>query len=401
MSGDRPRYYFIKRNRRAYWMPGKFGASYGFDTSIALGPDGAEAKAEAIRLNEKLDAARKARRDGEAAKVHYPAGSLGSFYEKFRLTEAWGLMEPATRDGYERAWPHIEKRFGRTLITRITADESERFHVDLHPQHANKRDPKGTMKLSWHTAHLVLKVWRLLLTALVSYNVRPAPAPIGRVSNPKPPSRTAVWVDPEVTDLVDAAGELELHGMALAIQIGWDTMMSPVDVRSLPIGEGTDPLEPGWTRGVDGAPGTIATRRKKSGVIVRLATNPELDEAIAAYLERLKAAGIDIGPTTMLVRRKDGKPYRDRHDFKEEFADTRARAFPGDTRRFADLRRSGATEAKLGGVDNKDLAPSMANSLDRDEGLQSTYIVAASTKVNEARKAGRSKHTAKFRNGKK
>jgi len=411
MSEDRPRYYFVKRGQRAYWQPGKFGAGYGFEKSVPLGVDGPEAKKTAIDWNAKLDAVRAARKRGDEEPKPYPNGSLGAFYQKFKTTESWAQLSPASREHYERAWPHIEKRFGRTRIDQINAHDSERFHVDLHPQHANaKRDPKGAMKLTWHQAHLVLKHWRLLLNALVAYHFIAAPAPIGRVSNPQPPPRAAVWVDEEIQELIAKATAMNEYAMAVAIRVGWDTMMSTVDCRLLPIGplhDESGDFIGGWISGrwaddteENYIAGVIATRRAKSGAIVRVATTPEVDTAIAEYLRDHHPRPSEPDEA-LLVRGAAGAPFKDRHAFKATFAAVREAAFPGDKRVFGDMRRSGATEAKLGGVNNEDLAPSMANQLDKNQRLQSTYIVAASENVLKARQAGRSKHSAKFRNSQK
>jgi hypothetical protein len=317
--------------------------------------------------------------------------SVGALWIGFHKTEAWRLMTPATRAMYERAWPHISDRFRDTPLLQLSAADSERFHVDLHPAHPNKRDPHGKKKLSWFMAHLVLKHWRLLLSAAVDYGAIDGPAPIGRVSNPSPPSRTEVWTDEEVRVLIETAEAEEEWGMALGLQIGWETMMSTVDVRLLPLS--------GWKapkRGEES--GTIETVRLKSKKIVRVASTPELDAAIAAYLGRLKAAGVSLSAVEPMLRRNANFiPFKDRHAFKDVFAYVRERAFPGDRRQFGDMRRSGATEARLGGADDKDLGATMANRLAQDEGLQSTYIVTSSKKVQDARRAGRAQHRAKFR----
>lgn len=386
MAEDKaPRYYRVRKGR-AYWEPGRFGKHYGFPMSHALGADGADAKGKALKWNEELDEARAGRPPA------YPDGSLGRFYfGVFKGSDAWALMEPATQALYERAWPEIDKRFGKTVLTEIRAIDSERFHTDIHPRHENKRDPRGKLKLSWHKAHMVLKHYRLLLSALVDYGLLPAPAPVGRVSNPSPPSRAAVWTYEEVQALIAGAVAIDELGMALGILIGWETMLSTVDVRLLPAGAWKPP-RPGEEAG------TFETARRKSKKAVRVASTPELDTAIRFYLATLRAAGIEPRPDEPLLRRgKRSIAFKDRHAFKDVFADVRAHAFPGDDRQFGDMRRSGATEAKFGGADDKDLGKTMANRLDQDEGLQSTYNVGASKKVQDARKAGRSQHSAKFR----
>lgn len=385
MNDPDPRYYRVRKGR-AYWEPGRFGTLYNMPKSQPLGPDGADAKALALKWNERLDAERRQK----AREVVMPA-SVGMLWVQFRKTESWRLMTPATRAMYERAWPHISDRFRDKPLLSLSAADSESFHVELHPAHPNSRDPQGKKKLSWFMAHLVLKHWRLLITAGVEYGVLKPPAPIGRVSNPAPPSRTQVWTDEEIRVLIETAEADQEWGMALAIQIGWETMMSTVDVRLLTLN--------GWKRPKHGEDeGTIETVRRKSKKIVRITSTPELDRAITAYLARVAAAGIKLDPDEPMLRRNANFiPFRDRHSFKDVFAHVRGKAFPGDLRQFGDMRRSGATEARLGGADDKDLGATMANRLAQDETLQSTYIVTSSKKVQDARRAGRAQHRAKFR----
>lgn len=377
----RPRYHTQrKRNGKAFWAPGKLADEFGLPRSVPLGDYGPESFKQAIDWNEKLNAAREAKNKGAPPARVYPKGTLGSFYERFRGTEAWGQMEPRTREDYERAWPHIEKRFGQTQWTAISPDDSERFHVDIHPAHKNRRDPEGKLKLPWNTAHRVLKVWRALLTGLVKYQLRPAPAPIGKVMNPRPPGRDALWLHDEVMDLIAAAEALDLFGPALAIRISWDAMLSPWDAFALPIG--------GFLEAVD----EVRTTRQKSKRKVFASIGVATADAARAYLKRMEAAGVALEPGAPLIRNKQLAPYSGPHAkkyFERDFRLIREKAFPGDRRQMLDLRRSAITEGRMGGATLDDLGTTAANNLATDEVLQSTYALAASKKVRDARDAGR------------
>ncbi|MBI1188009.1 MAG: hypothetical protein GC206_11885 [Alphaproteobacteria bacterium] len=380
---DRPRYY-REKGANAFWAPGAFAAQFGFAKSQPLGPAGADAKAAAIKLNEKLDAARRAHRAGETAPARYKPGSLGAFYEAFQRGEAWGQMEKRTREDYERAWPHIEKRFGDALVSRITADQSERFHVEIHPAHANPRDKAGLKKLPWNTAHRTLKVWRALLTALEDYEIRDK-APIGRVTNPAPPPRAAIWLADEIERLIAAADEIGLHGVAIAIRLAWDAMLSPIDALTLPAG------------GFIAAAAEIRTRRKKSSRAVFAAVTEETVAAVAAYLARFDPPP---GPDEPLIRNRQGAPYAGPHAkkyFERDFRRVREAAFPGDRRQLLDVRRSAITEGRMGGATLDDLGAAAANNLGADQALQSTYALSAARNVHEARQKGRAAMAAKFR----
>lgn len=389
---DRPRYYVTRQRGGAYWAPGKWAREFGFLACAPLGPDGPEAKKKAIDLNDALDAARIAARTGKPEAPTYPPGSLGSFYLAFQDTEAWRLLDPATHEDYRRAWPIIEARFGRTLISRITPDDSERFHVEVHPSHTNRRDPEGELKLTWNTAYKTLRTWRTLLNALVAYRLIPPPAPTGRVSNPQPPGRTAVWLWHEVETLIETAHAAGDAGMAAAITLAWEAMLSPIDVRQLPRGR--------YRRLAEGA--EIDTRRGKTGKPVWSVISEEGAQRIDAYIQAMEARGVILDPEAPLIRNTLGRPHTITRVFAKAFRRVVDRAFPGDVesakRQMLDLRRSAATEARMGGATKDDLGAAMANTLGKDETLQSTYVRGASTKVLEARKAGRQRMAEKFRN---
>ena len=72
----------------------------------------------------------------------------------------------------------------------------------------------------------------------------------------------------------------------------------------------------------------------------------------------------------------------------------RAAEFPGDKRQVMDFRRSGAVEAEAGEVDPGALAKKMANTIDTNRDLQSTYLPQNATLVrlaDHARGRGRSR----------
>ena len=371
MRRDRPRYY-RERNGNAFWEPGPRAADFGLPKSKALGPYGPTAMKAAIDWNAKLDAAR----GGTRPPPKYPPGTLGAFWELFRQTDAWAIMEPRTQEDYWRAWPAIEDRFAATLISDISSADSERFHRDLHPAHDNPaRDPDGTMKLSWNEAHRTLKVWRALLSALVSYELREQ-APVGRVSNPSPAGRAEMWTHEEISVLMWAALCLGLPGMAVAIQLAWDAMLSPVDVREAPLSA--------IARMPEGA--ALNWRRRKTGRRILTALDPFTVELVEAYSARQP---VPLHGEARIVRRPTGAPYTDKDAFGDDFRLVRELAFPGDGRQLADIRRSAASEARRGGASRDDLGKAMANRLDANDALFDTYVVSASRRVQEARQRAR------------
>lgn len=356
---DRIRYYRVK-NANAFWAPGKQALAFSFPASQPLGPAGESAMQAAIGWNAKWDK----RHEKPQRKAAYPVGTLGHFYERFQATTAWRIMEARTHEDYERAWPLIEKRFGQTLVTKISADDSERFHAELHPAH----NAKSTV--SANEAHRTLKIWRALLNALVSYELR-VTAPIGRVPNPAPKGREGLWTHGEVLTLAWVAVLAGKPEMATAIRLAWGGILSPVDVWTLP--------RSGWRDGL------IDSERRKTGKRILTRVDAETAQVVNAYLATLT----DALPHVPLIRRGGKAAYRSKDTFGDDFRAVRALAFPGDARQFLDLRRSAATEARRGGATRDDLGKAMANRVDASDALAATYLLDASDKVNEARKKAR------------
>ena len=357
---DRIRYYVVK-NGNAFWAPGRQADAFHFARSVPLGPAGEDAQKRALEWNTKWDKRR------EKPQPTYRRGSVGQFYEYFRASTAWRLMEPRTREDYDRAWPEIEARFAAKLLTEITAETSERFHADLHPAHNAKS------AASWNEAHRTLKVWRALLNAMRDYGVL-ARAPIGRVPNPAPKGREGLWTHGEVMTLSWAAALHGQNGMATAIRLAWGGILSPVDVWTLPC--------EGWR-----PDGRIAHSRRKTGKRILARVDAETADLVNAYIATLPATL----PHAQLIRRANGEGYRSKDTFGDDVRAVRAVAFPGDDRQFLDLRRSAATEARRGGATRDDLGKAMANRVDASDALAETYLLDASERVIEARKMARAK----------
>jgi hypothetical protein len=67
-----------------------------------------------------------------------------------------------------------------------------------------------------------------------------------------------------------------------------------------------------------------------------------------------------------LVPSFDGRQPDD--TLSDDFADVRALAFPGDTRRLMDMRRSGVVEAIAGNAGSLGLSVKLANPIERSSG---------------------------------
>ncbi len=363
-------FYVIKRNSRAYWMPQAALKRLGF-ACIPLGPDGPDAWAKARKLNE--DAAR-ALRDGEqcAGGSVYPAGTLGDFFGFFQQTEAWEAKEGKSQEDYHRVWPVIAaaevdgRRLCHLQMAKISSAHSEGFHRQMHAL-ATRGDCSDSHR------YRVLKVWRALLNAAVSYNMI-SKAPIGKISNPQPIGRSSIFLASEIIALQAGAEAKGRFALALGIGIAHDTGLSPVDVRELTRAK---------IKG-DGSSRWIETTRRKTKATQKHALTEDTCARLDAYFALAAAAGVIIEKDAPLLRQPDGwRPYvKDR--WERHFRWTREEVMPGDTRVMLDLRRTANVEADIGGMSLADRAELLGNNLDKSAFLEATYTPSTVVKSRQS-----------------
>jgi hypothetical protein len=68
-------------------------------------------------------------------------------------------------------------------------------------------------------------------------DVAPGADPSLTFANSAPPPRQDVWHQRDVLRLVERAWREEYFGLAALLAVAWDTMLSPIDVRSLTVGQ--------------------------------------------------------------------------------------------------------------------------------------------------------------------
>lgn len=365
------------RNKRGnlFWEPTPTMRALGF-LPKPLGPDAPPAWAEAQSLYEKWLRAR----DGSetfTVEETYPPGSLGEYYRLFKAkSKAWRKKALRTKEDYERAWKHIGPHLGRKTITKISVTDIEDFEEVLDTT------------LSPSERYRVMKCLRALFAdAIVRLRLN-IKSPALAVANPQPQGRSQIWLGSEIQKLVAGAYELEMDGMAVAIMIAWDTLFSPVDVRTLTRQQlRRDAV--GWY---------LHRSRTKTD---REAFGHLTDETAAALQAYLKELGADLLPTAALIRRKSGKAYAQgvsgKNYFAQDFRAVRAHVFPGDQRQFLDIRRSGNVEADAAGADKSTMAELLANSMDSSAFLDATYTPATVSKARQiavTRKEGRERLAA-------
>ena len=364
--------YTVKKRGKLFWQPTPEMRARGFEPK-PLGEDGPEAQAEALKLAAAWDKART-----EQAQVStYPAGSFGEFYDRFRRTSKWAKKAPRTREDYERAWRHIDTwrpkadrpTFSRTVISRINTDLCEAFSDHLE------------RSLSPNERHRTVKWLKVLLAdAWVRLQIGPV-SPAAVLKNPQPAGRSAIWLGAQIEDLAAGAAIAGFEGMHFGIRLAWETMFSPIDVRTL------RPRQ----MAQDGHGWFVRQTRGKTGKEAYAALSEALARDLLAYLASQHRTEADDTP---ILRQRDGLPYRTKDTFAADFRDVRSFMFPGDTRQLLDIRRSANVEADAAGADKKTMGELLANGLADSKFLEETYTpptVAKAREVAAQREAGRAK----------
>ena len=381
-----------------YWAPclrrgGKptLMAELGF-IIVACGEDGPLAWAKAEACNARWKEARAAHARGELvpppAKIElvYPPGSVGAAFADYRAIGTYKEKKPRTREDWERGFKYIGEIFGDVDPDTVSLQDVDGWYWGLVERHGERE------------GHRALKIWRALWKVMASL-ARPNGLPYVTHTDPSlgirrrtPKPRNAIWFEGEAVRLVKQAWRSGYHGLAAALAVAWDTMLSPVDVRTLTRSQ--------LSGDADGPVFRLA--RAKTGKAAIGTLSKRTAYLLNTYIAELPA---DLHPSVPIFRTPDvtttaqggkprkGVPYR-ADVLGRHFGKVRAAAFPGDRRQLLDFRRSGAVEAKAGQVDPAALADKMANSIDTNRFLQSTYLPTDARVVrlaDEARSRGRAR----------
>jgi hypothetical protein len=394
MGEDRIRY-LLPVSGRWRWRPTKTMRTHGFKL-VNFGRELTAAdKARAIALNDDWDRVRRGMQvKATAAEVTYPAGSVGGGYQRaLALREAERkanhivrTKEQAKRDDWPRAWKWLGPVF------------SDRDPKLVTPESLLTLRTKVAARVSPTEAHRVIKVWRALWKKLEAFGyctdkVGACTDPSLAFSNTAPDPRQDVWQHREVVRLVQRAWRMGYQGLAAAMAVGWDTMLSPVDIRSLTAGQ----------RATDGKGAVFFLDRAKTGRAAAGTLSPWSEAILGAYLKSLGADLHDAAPIFRTAgsvpgpkggRRWLPRPYST-SKMDRDFRVVRTAVFGKDeNRQIADMRRSGAVEADAGGASGPDLSNKMANTIGASNRLRKTYTpvnVVSVRRVDEAREAGRKK----------
>jgi hypothetical protein len=377
---------YVRRKRGLlFWQPTPKMQALGFKP-MPLGPESADSLARARQLYEQWEKARVAR----PKVTDYPPGSLGAFYDRMtgRYTKAptlnWRRMKPRSREDYARAWTHLGPAFGHKVLTRISGEDVERFLDD-----GEGCGPENGLvhRVSDNERYRTMKVLRALFDdAIVRLRLdQPNPAKI--VPNPQARGRSAIWLGEEVRQLVDGAIALGLYGTAVSIAIAWDSLFSPVDIWTLPF-KALKQDRAGWY---------VERARTKTDKGAFGALSAETAMLLGLYVAGLP---FELLPESQVIRQRRGfQPYISKDTFGDHFRLVREHVFPGDSRQFLDLRRSGTVEADAAGADKAAMGEILANGLADNRFLQDTYTpptVAKARLIASQRLQGRERLAAEL-----
>lgn len=354
-------FYRVKRGN-GFWEPTPTMREAGM-VATPCGPDGPNAWAKALALNQEWQSRRKAKttRPGKAA----PRGSLEEAFQQYRATGEWTKKAPRTREEWERAWSRIGPAFGKVDPKAVTLAHISMFRAKIEQE------------VSQREAHRCIKIWRALwrIAAAQGYCVRDADPSLG-VRNTEPERRQTLWTYPEAIRLVKGAWRAGYYGLAATMAVAWDSSLSPVDVRTL-------------TPDQRAAPDVFTLARAKTGRAAVATLSRAAQRVLDTYLKEL---GAEVAPTAPIFRNRSGNPYS-KDTLGDDFRDIRAIVFgEGEKRTLADFRRSGTVEAIRGGASAELIGNKLANDFATNAALQKVYApvdLHAVRQVDKLRKKGR------------
>jgi hypothetical protein len=348
-----------------------------------------EDKRRAVELNAEWDLVRrglpvaKKRVVGEV----YPPGSVGDGYQRAMvLREATRLnkgivwtKEQNSRDDWPRAWKWLGPDFGDCDPKTIVPEHF--LSINEKTGEITGLIPRIEAKVSITERHRVMKVWRSLWVKMAAMGYTGGQEdPSLAIPNTAPDPRQAQWQRREVIKRVQMAWRMGYHGLAACIAVAWDSMLSPIDARTL------TPAQCSY----DGSGVMFLLGRAKTGRAAAATLSPWSQAILTAYVKDL---GVELMADVPIFRNRSKVPYS-KNKLAEDFRLIRETFDKNDTRHLADMRRSGAVEGDAGGGSVVDQANKMANSVDTNKRLRKTYNpvnVASVRRFDEARIAGAKK----------
>lgn len=367
-----------------YFEPSKAMKAAGFHAK-PCGPEGAQARAEALRLYGAWEMHRNGilaapapgqpiSRDTAEIARQWPPGSIGAAFVAFMRLPEWSRLARSTRDrDILPSWSYIRDAWGDCDPNLMTLDLLSEWRADL----VEKKGP--------NIAHKVFKEWRRHWRVMTALGVATRPDPSLAIRNNAPAPRNETWREGEAVRLVKEAlrsAHPDALSLAAAVAVAWDTQFSPVDVYTI---RARHLVRIGGRIVIDkSADGRAKTKRAIIGTLSR-----RTERILSVLLARTP----DMHPEALVFMRADGRAWNTT-SLGEQFRLLVEKVFPGDKRQLRDFRRSGTVEAFAGGADAEGVAAKMGNSIDRSNTLWKTYnpvSLEAVRRADMARVAGRQK----------
>lgn len=364
MSKERVRW-LIRRNQKGhslfYWYPPKDvreAADLAFERSKpgqpshlvakamhnalgirSLGKDRADAVAEAIRLNERVDDIRRGR--------FQPNGStsLNALIDAFQNSSEWMDISGETQRFYREYFNYIRELLGDLEAASITRAAVREIVEDCRSEgrHRKAEGIVQTIRRLWSFG-IDDPVWgrRIKTQIFARFFKRQTQK---KFEARKVATRRA-WTPEEARRFFASSLTTNHASVGLATALALYTSMDSKDIRQMDASELVAPVvDFGTKREV--APVGIMSRRGKTDVpVVYPVLNPWLAGELLAAMKR-------GGP--VIVNERTGRKFRDRVEFGEAIREVRDAAGLPSTLKFRHLRHTRLRQAQAAGVSAKGL----------------------------------------------
>jgi hypothetical protein len=311
----------------------------------------------------------------------WPKGSIGEAFDIYRSTAEWNKKELRTREDWERAWRYIGSTYGDCAPTAVTMPLLSQWRQDIEDD------------ISLREAHRAIKIWRALWKIMASMALCvPNADPSFGNRNTEPKGRKETWQEGEAVRLVKRAFRMGYFGLSTALACMWDGAVSPVDARTLTLGQRHRDARGTWfeiSRTKTGRDGVLTLSRRTERLLDWYLAHQFGNAEPISNMTIFRTKGYAPGPKG--GRPRGGAAYT-KNSLAEDFRAVRAAEFPGDTRKMLDFRRSGSVEAVAGGVEGTVLSAKLSNSLAESKKLEQTYVpiqVEMVRSADDARRIGR------------
>lgn len=290
---------------------------------------------EIRQMNEKLAAWRKGDHAGLADYRQYERDTVGWVVGEYRKDERYLNLGKGTQKLYGYHFPEILRVFGDRPVNAVSRVAARAFYQSF----------AGTKRKASMMAQVCRIIWAFARDlALVTEN------PFESLRVAKPKARDAVWTHETFLAATQAAHDLKIPSIALAIHLGMDTAQRPGDLRLL-----------AWNR-YDGQ--TIRLRQGKTGVWVEVPVMAEL----RALLDKQPR-----NSPVMLVCEATGKPYS-KDMLCRRIRDVLTKAGIGGDVQFRDLRRTAVVRLAEHGCTVPEISAITGHSLKSVEQILEVYL---------------------------